>query len=59
MNGGIAFDLLRSVEQFVPPDSRRRAASFLAQTFYASGWRLIKAIYLIERTLVHRAAPLS
>jgi len=59
MNGWSAFDLLRSAEQFVPPDSRRRAARFLAQTFYASRWRLIKAIYLIERSLVHGAAPLS
>jgi hypothetical protein len=53
------FDLLHSAEQFVTPDPRRCAASFLAQTFYARGWRLIKAIYLIERNLVHRAAPLS
>jgi hypothetical protein len=51
--------LLHSAEQFVTPDPRRCVASFLAQTFYARGWRLIKAIYLIERNLVHRAAPLS
>ncbi|KRQ88435.1 hypothetical protein CQ10_38135 [Bradyrhizobium valentinum] len=53
------FDLLHSAEQFVTPDPRRCAVSFLAQTFYTRGWRLIKAIYLIERNLVHRAAPLS
>ena len=31
----------------------------LVEGLNARGWRLIKAIYLIERNLVHRAAPLS
>ena len=53
------FDLLHSAEQFVSLNQGDMQASFLAQTFYTRGWRLIKAIYLIERNFVHQAAPLS
>jgi hypothetical protein len=57
LNRGQTFDLFRSAEQFVTPDTRRRAASFFAQTLRSCGWVLIKAIYLIEGLLLHDATP--
>ena len=49
------FDLLRSAEQVVTPDTMRRTASFLAQTLRSCGWVLIEAIDLIEGLLLHNA----
>jgi hypothetical protein len=53
MNSRQTFDLLRSAEQLITPDTMRRTAGFFAQTLRSCGWILIKAIYLIEGLLLH------